>query len=188
MGVVSAHELLDIVVMTLFVGFIFKDMVVPKERFSHTPLYSQRDAFIFSILVTAPAIIFHEMAHKFVALALGLSATFHAAYLWLFFGVALKIVGFPFIFFVPGYVSHSAAAPPLYLAMVAVAGPLMNLLIFLASAYILKKTRWKRSQEKIVTALVLTKKINLFLFIFNMIPISPFDGGHFFIYLLKAIF
>jgi len=43
--------------------------------------------FKFAIIITAPAVILHELAHKFVAMAMGLTATFHAWYTGLGIGV-----------------------------------------------------------------------------------------------------
>ena len=117
---------------------------------------------------------------------MGLFATFHAAYTWLGLGVVLKLVGAPFVFFVPAYVAHSAAALPWQSALIAFAGPGVNLILWLGAAYILKKSK-NLSHTKSV-ALHLTSKINMFLFIFNMIPIPGFDGWHVFSGLLGTLF
>ena len=51
-------ELFDMVVMTLAVGFIFMDLFAhPGEKFN-------KKAFLFAILVAAPAIILHEFGHR----------------------------------------------------------------------------------------------------------------------------
>jgi len=51
----------------------------------------------------------------------------------------------------------------------------MNLVLFALAAIVLKKKKNLKHETKIF--LLLTKKINLFLFIFNMIPIGIFDGA-----------
>lgn len=160
-------ELFDIVIMTLAVGFIFADMFRS---------YLGDRAFWFSCLVTAPALIAHELAHKFVALGFGLEATFHAAYFWLILGIVLKLLRFSFIFFVPGYVSIGAgimAVQPLPSALIAFAGPLLNLVLFVVAWAMLKQRRLKKNT---FLFLQVTKQINLFLFVFNMLPIPMFDG------------
>ncbi len=181
-------EIFDIVVMSLAIGFIFKDSFPRPVARKHDPIKewkeslsgkSDQEALLFAILIAAPAVILHEMSHKFVALFFGISATFHAAYTWLLLGVFLKMLNFPFIFFIPGYVSYASEGVPLVQsALISIAGPLMNLLLFVGAWAILKYGKVKSRKWQL--ALYLTKSINLFLFIFNMIPIPPFDGGSFF--------
>ncbi|MFH1849639.1 MAG: hypothetical protein ABH879_05620 [archaeon] len=186
----SFQELIDLVVMTAFIGFIFKDvfrkhinvdMLNPYNYYSSMNL----ENFKFAVLVTAPAIILHEMSHKFVAIAMGLSATFHAAYTWLGIGLLLKMMNFGFIFFIPGYVSYPAAGTALQHALISFAGPGMNLFIWLLTSFAIRQRLIPR---KYLEAALLTKRINMFLFIFNMIPISPFDGGHFFSNIFRVLF
>ncbi|MBI5398414.1 M50 family metallopeptidase [Candidatus Woesearchaeota archaeon] len=185
----SVQELIDVIIMSLGVGFIFQDVFrvhsAPRTS-SYDPLARYRPGGVkpgffqsdlwFAILVTAPAIIFHELMHKLVALAYGLQATFHAAYFWLGIGIALKLVGVPFIFFVPGYVSISGAAVPLQNALIAFAGPGTNLLLFSASWLLLRNQSFIRRHRRFAPILYLTKRINGFLFIFNMLPLPIFDG------------
>ncbi len=172
----STYELFDLVIMTLAIAFILKDFI-RMPRYIHQPLTSGFDIenFKFTALCTAPAIILHEMAHKFVALGFGLSATFHASYFGLSLGVILRLIHSPFIVFVPGFVS-TMGGTPLQHSIVAAAGPLMNLALWLGSSIILKRAVSLTSRQRL--ALIITKQINLFLFIFNMIPFGPFDGGH----------
>lgn len=166
----SIREIGDIIVMTVVVGYIF-------SRFF--PIFrSNYKRIQFSIMITAPALIFHELAHKFVAIAYGLQATFHAAYFWLFLGIVLTLFKAPFVFFVPGYVSISCAQPPciplpITSAIIAFSGPALNLALFLASWILLRNGKFSR---KTTIFLLVTKKINLLLFIFNMLPLPLFDG------------
>ena len=129
MTLLTGREIIDIIIMTLGVGFIFKDIfVVHKipvgEKYDpllHRP--NRMENLKLAVLITAPAVIFHELAHKFAALYYGLEATFHAAYGWLGFGILLKLLNSGFIFFVPGYVTHSSAALPLHTGVNAFAVP-----------------------------------------------------------------
>ncbi len=189
--ILSIIELIDIVIMTAFVGYIFMDFFKPHARMAYTdPVsYYQKQgfdwhSFKFAAMVTAPAIIFHEFAHKAVALSFGIQSVFRAAYFFLFLGVVLKVMGSNFIFFVPAYIAH-ARTTALNSSMIAIAGPLMNLVIFLIAFIVLKKVNLKKSS---IAFWALTKRINLFLFIFNMLPIPGFDGYHFFSGLISAIF
>ena len=101
-------------------------------------------------------------------------------------GVVLRLLQFPFIFFIPGYVSiPSLQAAPEASAIIAFAGPATNLLIWLGTDYLYKNKKIPKKHEKLA---FLTKEINKFLFIFNMIPIPGFDGSHVLSGLLKTFF
>ena len=183
-------EILDIVIMSLAMGFIFKD-IFKKPVSSYDPInyYKKKfnlEDFKFAVMVTAPAVILHEFGHKFTAMAFGATATFNAAYLFLGIGLLLKLIGSRFLFFVPAYVAWSGQVTHFQSAAIAIAGPLVNLLIWFAALMVLKKKKGLTKTEFHFWAL--TKKINMFLFIFNMIPLPFFDGGHFFGSLIKAIF
>lgn len=170
-------ELFDLVLMTVVLGYIFLPSIQRPRAI--TEMFNTRalnwQDFRFAILVTAPAVVLHELMHKFAALFLGLAATFHASYFGLGLGILLRLVQSPFIVFVPGYVSISAA-PPLASAFTAFMGPLTNLLLFCIATLMLKHA--KKLKRNHALMLALTKQINLFLFLFNMIPIPPFDGFH----------
>ena len=185
--VFSFQELIELVIMTLALGYIFM-AYVQRPRTHLDALYPKGfnwDDFKFAILVTAPAVVFHELAHKFAAMIMGLAATFHASYFGLGLGVLLRVFSSPFIIFVPGYVAIGPSTP-LQSALTAFVGPGTNLLLFFI-AYLVLNRKQKMTQNQ---ALFwhLTKQINLFLFLFNMIPIPPFDGSHVFSGLFRTIF
>ena len=162
--------------MTAAVGYIFKGMF--KEH--------AKNAFWFATIATAPGLILHELAHKFVAIGFGLVATFHAHYTFLAIGLLLKLIHFDFIFFIPGYVSIQGSASDLASALTAVAGPLFNLILFVVSWVLLKQ---KKLMTRTFLLLQATKQINLFLFIFNMLPIPGLtDGWKFYEGLFKLFF
>ena len=184
--IITIREILDMVIMIAFVGFIFKDVfrrpLQVKDPLEYYTKKFTRDNFKFAILVTAPAIILHELGHKFVAISFGLQATFHAAYFWLFLGLLLKMLNFGFIFFVPAFVTYPALSTAFQTSIIAFAGPFVNLVLWLGSNFAIKKKLFKK---KYLSALFLTSKINMFLFFFNMLPIPPFDGFHFFSNIIK---
>ncbi|MBU0461161.1 MAG: hypothetical protein KJ574_01105, partial [Nanoarchaeota archaeon] len=95
------------------------------------------------------------------------------AYTWLAIGTLLKVLGTGIIFFVPAFVSISGDMTPLVHSAIAFAGPGMNLLLFIG-AWALQK--YGKIDKKYYPAVILTKRINLFLFIFNMLPLPMFDG------------
>ncbi len=172
--ILSIRELFDIVIMTLAVGYIFIDLFRLRTR-----AYFDWRMLWFACLVTAPALILHELAHKFTAIAYGLQAAFHAAYAWLGIGVLLKLVHSPFIFFVPGYVAIQCAIPPcsiapLTSALVAFAGPAFNIILYATGWFVLKQYHIR--SRKWFFFWVVTQRINLLLFILNMLPLPGFDG------------
>ena len=186
-------EILDIIIMTLVIGFIFKDIFRHKPKVEViTPDYylKQRrgfnwNDFWFAAAIVAPSIILHEFGHKFVALANGMMASFHAAYTWLGIGVILKLISAGFIFFVPAYVAISGTGTPLQFAGIAFAGPAVNLVLWLGGLIVLKKVKLKEEAYRFV---FLLSRINMFLFIFNMLPIPGFDGFRVYTSLFSAIF
>lgn len=193
MPLITFGEAIDLIAMTLFVGYIFSD-VIPVRRKNYDPLAYYKKNFDFeglkfAIMATAPAIIIHELAHKFVATGFGLNAVFYAFYretFTLFLGVLAvlaKLTGFGFVFFVPGFVGISGYGTHLQFALTALAGPLVNLILWLGSWYLLKKKLYKKKHYLL---LILTQRINMFLFIFNMLPIPGFDGYKVYISLIRA--
>ena len=193
MPLITLSEIIDLVLMTLFVGYIFSDMI-PVRRESYDPLAHYRRGFDFeklkfAIMATAPAVILHELGHKFVALGFGLNAVFYAFYRSTFtlvlgaLTIVSKLTGFGFMFFVPGFVSISGAGTHIQFALTAFAGPFVNLVLWLGSWLLLKN---KNYRKKNFLLLILTQRINMFLFIFNMLPIPGFDGYNFFIELIRA--
>ncbi|MBI2542207.1 hypothetical protein HYV80_05855 [Candidatus Woesearchaeota archaeon] len=193
MPLITFGEIIDLIAMTFFVGYIFADMI-PIRRESYDPLqhYKKRfdfEGLKFAVMATAPAIILHELAHKFVALGFGLDAVFYAFYRSTFtlmlgvFTVIAKLTGFGFMFFVPGYVGISGNGTNLQFALAAFAGPFVNLVLWIVPLYLLKNKLYKKKHYLI---LILTQKINMFLFIFNMLPIPGFDGYKVFIGLIRS--
>ncbi|MBI1973144.1 M50 family metallopeptidase [Candidatus Woesearchaeota archaeon] len=169
------QELLDLAIMVVGLGYIFMGFVrLPRptdEFFQHQGF--DWKGFQFAILITAPAIVLHELAHKFVAMFFGLLATFHASYFGLGLGIFLRLIQSPFIIFVPGFVAIQGASP-LERAITAFVGPGINLLLFGIAWYFLHHAPRLTYRQKFLWHA--TKQINLFLFLFNMIPIPPFDG------------
>ena len=202
-SIITLREVFDAVFMSLILGFVFGDFLgrfAPRRRgrgyysrfnlglpYSYSHYGFDLEGFKFAVMLVAPAIILHELAHKFVALSFGMQATFYAAYFWLFLALLLKAIKAPFIFFVPAFVSITGSGTYLQYSMIAVAGPLMNLLLYLISNFMARKLLVSGRKQELPFWL-LSAKINLFLFIFNMLPIPGFDGFKFYYGLLRAIF
>ena len=183
----SFQEIIDIIMMTLFIGFIFSRYFRRKPvQEDYDPLKQYQKSTLWEdikwgAMIAAPAVVLHELAHKFVAIAFGAQATLHAPGLFgIPYGMYLIVIllsylRFPVIFFVGGYVAHTplAALPS---AFVAIAGPFVNLVLWLGSIVVIKN---KLVNRKYWEQIALAGKLNMFLFIFNMLPIPGFDGFHF---------
>ncbi len=174
--ITNAAEIIGIIVTILAIGYIFSGMIKkPKtawEQLKEHRLFDWEN-FKYSAMITAPAIIFHELAHKFVSLAYGIPSFYNVLWWGLGIGVILRVIGSGFIFFIPGYVQVSQAVAPGTMAVIAFAGPATNLALFVISWALIKynvKPEWNR-------AFHISKVINLWLFVFNMLPIPPLDGS-----------
>lgn len=186
--ILSLWEIVQIIAMSLAVGFIFSGPIKQKTS-SYDPIkqYS-KSPFLENlkngIIIAAPAIVLHEMAHKFVAIGFGAAATINAPLGMYAVIIALKLLNFPFLFFVGGYVSISGQLFAWQYALISLAGPFTNLLIYLALMACVKFNLIKRKHYEIIGK---AAKLNLFLFAFNMIPIPGFDGFNFFRALLSYV-
>jgi Zn-dependent protease len=196
---ISPREIFDILLMTGLLGFIFNDTfgVRPrKKKIDDLPLPPKAgfnwDGFFFAAAVIAPSVILHELSHKFVAIATGHSATFHAFYADTFtlilglFAIVAKFVGWGFIFFIPGFVQIANITDPGQAAIISFAGPAIHL-IFWIGPFIILKTR-KSMKRKTMMALVVMQKVNMFLFILNMLPIPGIDGWSVYSNLYRVFF
>jgi Zn-dependent protease len=175
--IISPHELLNIAIMTVAVAFIFWRSLHLKQHFTFWK------GLGYATMIAAPAIILHEFGHKFVALGFGLSASFEIPWLWLALGVVLAIFNAPIVLFVPAYIAIAGQALPWQDSLISFAGPAVNGIIYLIAWLALRRPLGKKS----FFFWTVTKKINGFLFLFNMIPIPPLDGYAVFAGLLKTL-
>ena len=165
--------------MTLALGYIFSNVLIKKPQGDYDPLTfyqknQQWENIKHAAMITAPAVVFHELAHKFTAMFFGAQATLHAPYGWYMIIILLKMMNFPLLFFVGGYVTHTPL-PALPSALVAISGIATNIALWLAAKACVQ---YKLVHQKWYSILIPLGKINLFLAIFNMIPIPGFDGAN----------
>jgi Zn-dependent protease len=163
----TLFELADIVITIIAASFIFSGLT---EHLKRHATFGQK--LLLAAAIVGPAVVLHELGHKIFALAIGLQATFQAAYMWLGLGVLLKLIGFPLIFLVPAYVSV-AGATPMQHAWIALAGPAINALLYVLCWLLLRFGTFNRTTTGV---LIVSQTVNGFLFIFNMLPIPGFDG------------
>lgn len=179
MAFITLSEIFGMIAVSFIIGYILSGYI-RKPRSSLDLYYGKLKSFEwedlkFSTMIAAPAVILHELGHKFVGLGFGLPAVFQAYWGGLGFGVILKLIGSPFIILAPAYVSIPSIATPIQMGFIALAGPLVNLCLWLASDMYLRYHK-KPLKKNTIIALTISKKLNLFLFIFNMIPFPPLDG------------
>jgi Zn-dependent protease len=175
---ITPLEIGKIIIITIAAGLIFRSSLGLHRHFSFW-----RSVLMVGVL-TAPAIILHELAHKAVAMGYGLDATLEIPYLWLGIGVVLALFNAPLVFFVPAYVGFSGDVTPLQHLLIAAAGPLTNLLLWLI-AWIVLRTAQPDQFWRVVWAV--TRRMNGFLFVINILPIPGFDGYHVFSSLLLIL-
>ena len=186
MPIITFSEIINLIILTAAIGYIFTGYIRdPSQSFSLKQKFNWKD-FKFALLVSAPGVVIHELAHKFVAIAFGLSAKFFIFWWGLGIAIFLKLISSPFILIAPGYVLIEGTPTELQSILTSFAGPAVNLIIFFVAWLILNNAK-KLTRRQAVT-LFLTKKINLFLFIFNMLPIPPMDGSKVIFGIFKLLF
>ena len=181
----NLNEIISLIVISVILGYIFSGFIQrPRKEFEFRKKFDWED-IKFAAMIAAPAVILHELGHKFVALFFGLNAVLKLFWEGLGLGIFLKLINAPFLIVAPAYVSISGNGTPLQEIITSFAGPFMNLLLFLISYLMLNRSKLTKNQA---TILYLTKQINLLLFGFNMLPIPPLDGYSVFSNLFRIIF
>ena len=192
----TVQELADMAIMVAIVGFLFRD-ILRAPRLEDPLAHYRRphrswDDFWWACALIAPGILMHEIGHKFTAIAFGQAATFHAACSVSDLGtgaflsfpcllqlavLGLKMLGIPFLIFIPAYVSFTPVVAPHQGALIALAGPLVHLAFWgVPTLWLRNKRRAHSLTHRRRLFLAFTARINLFLFIFNILPIPGFDG------------
>ena len=184
---ISLLEILYLIILTFIIGYIFSGFI-KRPITEHDVVYEHGfnwEDFKLAVIVAAPAVILHELGHKFSAILFGLNAVLHIFWEGLGLAIFLKLINSPFLIIAPAYVSISGAATAFQAFITAFSGPLVNLILFLIAWFATERMRLTKKQAII---LYLTKQINLLLFIFNMLPIPPLDGFKVFANLFRIIF
>ena len=145
------------------------------------------ELFLYLLPVLLVSMTLHELAHAYVATRLGdptprdhgrltLNPLAHLDPLGTaMFGITYVLSGFIFgwakpVLIDPGYFRH----PRQQMALVAIAGPLVNFVIALAFVGVLVHGSL---DGKAFEVAALSYQVNLVLGIFNLIPIPPLDGS-----------
>lgn len=125
--------------------------------------------FVICLLTAGIGFLVHELAHKGVAVYHGRPAEFRADYRLL--AVTLLSGAGGLLFAAPGAVHHWGHADQRELGLVAVAGPVSNLLLLAVFSVF-----WAVPISAVATFGAFGVWINALLAAFNMLPFGPLDG------------
>ncbi len=176
----SERELRDLAVAWLALGVAFSLLLEPQlrnvlfGRLGGLTVDGIVSTLVISLLTVGVGFLLHEIAHKVVAVRFGQVAAFRADYRMLGFAVVGALVGF--LFAAPGAVVHRGRITAKQHGLIALAGPVTNLLlavVFLVPyGFVLLA-----GQGGFLAALAARGlQINLLLAGFNMLPFGPLDG------------
>ena len=173
----STRELGDFGVAWVALGVAFTFFILSSVSRSFSPFTLLELAgtgllvrvFLVSMLTVGVAFLLHELAHKVVAIRFGQVAEFRADYTMLALAVGAGLVGF--LFAAPGAVYHRGNITPREQGLVALAGPVTNLLLIpvFAPLYLIASGFLGEIGQLGIT-------INAALAAFNMLPFGPLDG------------
>jgi Zn-dependent protease len=171
----SGAEIRDLLVAWIVLGVAFAIFFAGGgtaiARLLATPAFLL--AVVVSLLTAGIGFLLHELAHKVVAVRFDQIAEFRADYGMLFVALMGALVGF--IFAAPGAVYHRGRVTRRELGLIALAGPVTNLLL---AALFVPILLVGVDQGSSLIELVGSRGIviNLFLAAFNMIPFGSLDG------------
>src|SRR3989344_9263488 len=152
---ITLFEVLGILIVTGVVGYIFSGYMQMSLGGVGSSLNWQ--TLKLSMLVAGPAIILHELLHKFVGLAFGLSAMFNVFWEGLGLALILRWINSPILLLAPAYVVVPDALP-IQKVFIAFAGPAVNLVLWLGAGYYLKTNKTFGKKKLLVVGM--TKQIN----------------------------
>ncbi|RZD30425.1 MAG: hypothetical protein CXT77_04665 [uncultured DHVE6 group euryarchaeote] len=175
MAIISFDEIIKLLILTVALGYIFSGFIQkPRDVLDYLRPFPAFDNIKYAAIIIAPAIILHELAHKAVGLYFGFDAVLGISTIGLGLGVVLRFIRSPIIFFVPAFVVSSGAAYfPAKFALLALAGPATNFILYWISDWALISRNWPKYNH----AFIVSRRINIWLLILNMIPFGFFDGA-----------
>lgn len=170
----SAAELKDLLVAWIALGVafaLFLDRGTIFAAASHpTPMevIAVTGTIGRSLATVGIGFLFHELAHKVMAIKFGQIAWFRADYGMLGLAIAAGLAGF--LFAAPGAVHHRGKVTARENGLIAIAGPVTNIALAVLFLPMVLLPGFIGS----VGSLGVT--INLLLAAFNMLPFGPLDG------------
>jgi Zn-dependent protease len=170
----SFDELVDIILSFFVISFAF------------SMLYSRSDINqainIIPIVMVGAGLgfIFHELAHKFVAIHYNYQAEFKKWIPGLIFSLISPFIGF--LFAAPGAVHiYGTYITDKVNGIISIAGPITNIILsigfLLSAAFTLANPQLFGGNQLIIEMCILGFSVNAMLALFNLIPFSILDGA-----------
>jgi tetratricopeptide (TPR) repeat protein len=162
----SSDEINDLILAWIMLATAFGIL------YSDFSVETMLTAFPMCFVTVGLGLILHEVGHKFLAQHYGFEATFRANYSSLFISILLSFAGFVLVN--PGAVWFRGNVSKKQNGLISMVGPLINALLgicFLAAYLTLSF-----DSSILMFAVWLGYKINVWIGLFNLIPIPPFDG------------
>ncbi len=131
---------------------------------------------LFSLVALAPAFIFHELAHKFMAKHYGCWAEFRADPRGLKIGLAIALI-IGFVFMAPGAVMVAGRVTKRQNGIIAIVGPITNIVLFIIGLVGGGVLIGIIPSQVVADIVVFWLYGNAILAAFNMLPFGPLDGA-----------
>lgn len=166
----SKAEIRDITIAVLVLSVAFSIMLYVDDLFFYDRTLNMLAVFGLSLLLVICSFMLHELAHKFVAQKYGAMAEFKVFMPGLLMALVFSFFGF--LFAAPGAVYIYGRIDQKTNGKISASGPIVNLAIGAVAL-----AAWLMTTGMFSDILFLFAWLNVFLALFNILPIPPFDGS-----------
>ncbi len=167
MGLFLKGELLDLTISFITISLAFSMFAIYAGKYNLVPI-------IF--IAVGLSFILHELGHRFTAIRFGCHAYYKMWTTGLLFALGLAIAtGGRFIFAAPGAVYiYKSGLTRRENGIISWAGPLVNVVLGLLFAFL---ALFNPMNQTLILLAYWGFTVNMFLALFNMLPIPPLDGS-----------
>ena len=164
----------DLIISWLTISFAFA--WIGTGILSQTGIEKFITNFLILLVAVGTGFIFHELAHKYVAIHYGANAEFRAWRQGLLLAIGLAIfTNGTFVFAAPGAVYvYGKNITIKQNGIISLAGPLMNITVVILFGLLFSIFS---NAEFLARLFVQAMYVNFFLAAFNLLPIYPLDGS-----------